>query len=76
VTLTGSRLDNQAANSRPTAAAMRAVDFPAVMGSANQRLSDGATGPTGLCAFGAYHTRLIKTGDYQARSFTALEAAM
>lgn len=40
------------------------------------RLSDGATGPTGLCALRAHHTRLIKTGDYQARSFTALEAAM
>ena len=36
----------------------------------------GATGPTGLCALRAHHTRLIKTGDYQARSFTALEAAM
>jgi hypothetical protein len=23
-----------------------------------------------------HHARLIKTGDYQARSFTALEAAM
>jgi hypothetical protein len=41
-----------------------------------ERLSDGATGPTGLCALRAHHTRLIKTGDYQARSFTALEAAM
>lgn len=45
-------------------------------GSATERLSDGATGPTGLCALRAHHTRLIKTGDYQARSFTALEAAM
>ena len=45
-------------------------------GSATERLSDGATGPTGLCALRTHHTRLIKTGDYQARSFTALEAAM
>src|SRR6516162_6943621 len=45
-------------------------------GSATERLSDGARGPTGLCALRAHHTRLIKTGDYQARSFTALEAAM
>jgi hypothetical protein len=45
-------------------------------GSATERLSDGATGPTGLCALRAHHARLIKTGDYQARSFTALEAAM
>ena len=45
-------------------------------GSATERLSDGATGPTGLCALRAHHTRLIKTGDDQARSFTALEAAM
>jgi hypothetical protein len=27
-------------------------------------------------ALRAHHARLIKTGDYQARSFTALEAAM
>jgi len=45
-------------------------------GSATERLSDGATGPTGLCALRTHDTRLIKTGDYQARSFTALEAAM
>ena len=45
-------------------------------GSATERLSDGATSPTGLCALRAHHTRLIKTGDYQARSFTALVAAM
>jgi hypothetical protein len=45
-------------------------------GSATERLSDGATGPIGICALRAHHTRLIKTGDYQARSFTALEAAM
>ena len=36
----------------------------------------GRPGPTGLCALRAHHARLIKTGDYQARSFTALEAAM
>ena len=44
--------------------------------SATERLSDGAMGPTGLCALRAHHTRLIKTGDYQAPSFTALEPAM
>ena len=52
------------------------VIFSGRHGSATERLSDGATGPTGLCALRAHHTRLIKTGDYQARSFTALEAAM
>jgi len=50
--------------------------FSGRYGTATERLSDGATGPTGLCALRARHTRLIKTGDYQARSFTALEAAM
>ena len=53
-----------------------AVVFSGRHGPATERLSDGATGPTGLCALRAHHTRLIKTGGYQARSFTALEAAM
>jgi len=62
--------------SSPNSPKTCAVVFSGRHGSATERLSDGATGPTGLCALRAHHTRLIKTGDYQARSFTALEAAM
>src|SRR5215470_11215861 len=62
--------------SSPNSPKTCAVVFSGRHGSATERLSDGATGPTGLCGLRAHHTRLIKTGDYQARSFTALEAAM
>ena len=45
-------------------------------GSATARLSDGATAPPDFARYVPNHTRLIKTDDFQARSSTALEAAM
>ena len=36
----------------------------------------GRRAPPDFARYAPNHTRLFKTGDYQARSFTALEAAM
>ena len=76
MTLTGSRVDDQAADSRSTAAAIRAVVLPAVMGLPLRDCPVGRRAPPDFARYVPDHTRLIKTDDFQARSSTALEAAM
>jgi hypothetical protein len=53
-----------------------AVVFSAVMGLPLRDCPMGRRAPPDFARYVPNHTRLIKTDDFQARSSTALEAAM
>ena len=57
-------------------AARRVVFFPAFIGLPLRDCPMGRRAPPDFARYVPNHTRLIKTDDFQARSSTALEAAM
>jgi hypothetical protein len=62
--------------SSPNSPKTCAVVFPAVMGLPLRDCPMGRRAPPDFARYVPNHTRLIKTDDFQARSSTALEAAM